>query len=108
MREMQISYPEVRQLRIYAVPIERSGSKDSEAEKAGLAVVMTDFTDELDDLNAKIESEKVSSIMDLAAGVAHELGNPFKFDKYPPSAFTKKLEEQRPRSENGKIIEILH
>ena len=76
MREMQISYPEVRQLRIYAVPIERSGSKDSEAEKAGLAVVMTDFTDELDDLNAKIESEKVSSIMDLAAGVAHELGNP--------------------------------
>ena len=76
MREMQISYPEVRQLRIYAVPIERSVSKNDESEKAGLAVVMTDFTEELDDLNAKIESEKVSSIMDLAAGVAHELGNP--------------------------------
>ena len=76
MREMQISYPEVRQLRIYAVPIERSGSKETEGGKAGLAVVMTDFTEELDDLNAKIESEKVSSIMDLAAGVAHELGNP--------------------------------
>jgi signal transduction histidine kinase len=76
MREMQISYPEVRQLRIYAVPIERSGSQETEGGKAGLAVVMTDFTEELDDLNAKIESEKVSSIMDLAAGVAHELGNP--------------------------------
>ena len=76
VREMQISYPELRQLRIYAVPIERSGTQEAEGVKAGLAVVMTDFTEELDDLNAKIESEKVSSIMDLAAGVAHELGNP--------------------------------
>ena len=67
MREMQISYPETRQLRIYAVPIERSGSQETEGSKAGLAVVMTDFTEELDDLNAKIESEKVSAIMDLAA-----------------------------------------
>jgi nitrogen fixation/metabolism regulation signal transduction histidine kinase len=76
MREMQITYPETRQLRIYAVPIERSDQKDEKSNKAGLAVVMTDVTEELDDLNAKIESEKVSSIMDLAAGVAHELGNP--------------------------------
>ena len=76
VREMQISYPELRQLRIYAVPIERSGTQEAEGDKASLAVVMTDFTEELDDLNAKIESEKVSSIMDLAAGVAHELGNP--------------------------------
>lgn len=76
MREMQITYPETRQLRIYAVPIERSDQKDEASNKAGLAVVMTDVTEELDDLNAKIESEKVSSIMDLAAGVAHELGNP--------------------------------
>ena len=76
MREMQITYPEVRQLRIYAVPIERSEEADNTAEKAGLAVVMSDITEEMDDLNAKIESEKVSSIMDLAAGVAHELGNP--------------------------------
>ena len=77
MREMQITYPETRQLRLYAVPIERSDQKDEALNKAGLAVVMTDVTEELDDFNAKIESEKVSSIMDLAAGVAHELGNIF-------------------------------
>ena len=76
MREMQITYPEKRHLRIYAVPIEKSDSKEEKHEKVGLAVVMTDVTKELDDINAKIESEKVSSIMDLAAGVAHELGNP--------------------------------
>ena len=36
MREMQISYPEVRQLRIYAVPIERSGSQETEGGKQDL------------------------------------------------------------------------
>ena len=55
------------------MPIEKSDSKEEKHEKVGLAVVMTDVTEELDDINAKIESEKVSSIMDLAAGVAHEL-----------------------------------
>jgi signal transduction histidine kinase len=37
---------------------------------------MTDVTEEKDKLKAQIESERISSIMDLAAGVAHELGNP--------------------------------
>jgi signal transduction histidine kinase len=103
MREMQISYPEVRQLRIYAVPIERSGSQETEGGKAGLAVVMTDFTEELDDLNAKIESERVSSIMDLAAGVAHELGNPLNSYQHPPTSLAAKLKKVGIRFQNHKV-----
>ena len=34
------------------------------------------MTEEKVNLEARLESERVSSIMDLAAGVAHELGNP--------------------------------
>ena len=34
-------------------------SKGEMTVKVGLAVVMTDVTEELDDLNAKIESEKI-------------------------------------------------
>ena len=75
VREMKISYPEHRHVRIYAVPIEDSSVKTKE-EKFGLTIVITDVTEEKVNLEARLESERISSIMDLAAGVAHELGNP--------------------------------
>jgi signal transduction histidine kinase len=76
IREMQISYPEKRQIRAYAVPIGDSIGQETSNNKVGTAIVMTDVTEEKDKLKAQIESERISSIMDLAAGVAHELGNP--------------------------------
>jgi two-component system, sporulation sensor kinase E len=76
VREVLISYPDKRYLRIYAVPIEGTISEKSSSQDAGLAVVLTDITEEKTNVEEQIENEKVSSIMDLAAGVAHELGNP--------------------------------
>ncbi len=76
VREVLISYPDKRYLRIYAVPIEGTVSEKSSSQDAGLAVVLTDITEEKTNVEEQIENEKVSSIMDLAAGVAHELGNP--------------------------------
>ena len=76
VREMHISYPEHRQIRVYAVPIDETSMHGDIKNKVGMAIIMTDVTEEKDNLKAQIESEKVSSIMDLAAGVAHELGNP--------------------------------
>ncbi len=76
VREVLISYPDKRYLRIYAVPIEGTVSEKSSSQDAGIAVVLTDITEEKTNVEEQIENEKVSSIMDLAAGVAHELGNP--------------------------------
>ena len=76
VREVLISYPDKRYLRIYAVPIEGTVSEKSPSQDAGLAVVLTDITEEKTNVEEQIENEKVSSIMDLAAGVAHEMGNP--------------------------------
>ena len=76
VREVLISYPDKRYLRVYAVPIEGTASEKSSSQDAGLAVVLTDITEEKTNVEEQIENEKVSSIMDLAAGVAHELGNP--------------------------------
>jgi two-component system, sporulation sensor kinase E len=75
VREMKISYPELRYVRIYAVPIEDNSSKPN-ADKVGMTIIITDVTEDKVNLEAQLESERISSIMDLAAGVAHELGNP--------------------------------
>jgi len=76
VREILINYPEKRYLRVYAVPIEGTVSEEPSMQDAGLAVVLTDVTEEKTNVEEQIENEKISSIMDLAAGVAHELGNP--------------------------------
>lgn len=72
-REVELSYPEHRFVRLYMVPIDAQvGHNDS----GGYVVVLSDVTEEKVSMEEMIESERVSSIMRLAAGVAHELGNP--------------------------------
>jgi signal transduction histidine kinase len=76
-RELELSYPEPRAVRLYLVPFVPGatlGAPPSEARR--FAVVLTDITRDKLDTDQRIESERVGSIVLLAAGVAHELGNP--------------------------------
>ncbi|MFA6288351.1 MAG: ATP-binding protein [Opitutaceae bacterium] len=71
-REIELTYPEPRIVRLYMVPFKGEGSG---AERR-FAVILTDITSEKQSTEDRIESERTSSILLLAAGVAHELGNP--------------------------------
>lgn len=71
-REFELTYPEPRILRLYMVPFRVSGA----APTRRFAVILSDVTKERQSTEARIESERTSSILLLAAGVAHELGNP--------------------------------
>jgi len=80
-REIELSYPEPRAVRLYLVPFaaEVGGDETGEVisgETRRFAVVLTDVTRDKLDTDQRIESERVASIVLLAAGVAHELGNP--------------------------------
>ena len=71
-REFELTYPEARIVRLYMVPF-RGG--DTEGGRR-FAVILSDVTREKASTEERIENERTSSILLLAAGVAHELGNP--------------------------------
>lgn len=72
-REVELSYPEHRFVRLYMVPIDAQvGHNDS----GSMVVVLSDVTEEKVSMEERIEGERIASIMRLSAGVAHELGNP--------------------------------
>ncbi len=70
-REIEISYPEHRFLALYLAPLENPTDG-----RTGVVMILRDVTQERDHEAELVESERLNAILMLAAGVAHEIGNP--------------------------------
>jgi two-component system, sporulation sensor kinase E len=70
-RELEVFYPQQRYLNFYLVPLE-----DKDTSLMGFAIIFHDLTARRAQAREAIESEKLNAVTLLAAGVAHELGNP--------------------------------
>ena len=71
-RELEVRYPEPRVLRVHLARVADAHS----AERTRRVAVLSDVTAERTQTEDRVESERIDSIMALAAGVAHEVGNP--------------------------------
>jgi PAS domain S-box-containing protein len=71
-REFELTYPEQRTVRLYMMPFRGDGRSKTRR----YVVILTDITRDKAATGRQIEDERMSSILLLAAGVAHELGNP--------------------------------
>jgi len=75
-RDLEIFYPDHRFLNFYVTPLMSDGGGDSNPELVGRAIILRDITEERREAQETIESERISAVTLLAAGVAHEIGNP--------------------------------
>jgi PAS domain S-box-containing protein len=89
-RDMEIFYPHNRFINFYVAPISlerrdeddrrvrrRSRRASSEgADVVGYAIILRDITETRRTTEQTIESERLNALTLLAAGVAHEIGNP--------------------------------
>ena len=71
-QELEVFYPRQRFLNFYIVPL----LDEAHSVVTGLAVILRDVTETRRRTETTIESEKISALTLLAAGVAHEIGNP--------------------------------
>ena len=81
-RDMEIFYPSNKFINFYIVPLlmerrEKTGrGAFSHAEPVGHAMILRDITESRRSAEKTIESERFNALTLLAAGVAHEIGNP--------------------------------
>lgn len=91
--DLQINYPDKRFLNIYICPISENPNESL------FALILSDTTEDRLNTQELIENEKLSSIFMLAAGVAHELGNPLNSINIHLQLIQRQLEKlQLPQS----------
>jgi two-component system, sporulation sensor kinase E len=83
--DIEIFYPQNRFINFYVVPLiiepRRTGDKVGRrkadlARQVGYAIILRDITESRRSAEQTIESERLNALTLLAAGVAHEIGNP--------------------------------
>jgi signal transduction histidine kinase len=70
-REIEVTYPDHRFVEFYVVPL-----SVVEEHEQGAVVIFRDVTRDRETTAESIESERLKALTLLAAGVAHEIGNP--------------------------------
>lgn len=94
-QEIEIFYPERRYLSFYLLPAPEPPSLGNDDQLLA-TLIFHDITERLQDNEKAVETQRVTAITQLAAGVAHELGNPLNALSIRLQLLKRKLERGSP------------
>lgn len=97
LREFEISYPERKMLSAQIIPF-------NFGESGTFALILNDITREKLSTEERIESEKLSSLLNLASGVAHEIGNPLNSINIHLQLVLRRLKKMQAGDKSDDII----
>ncbi len=101
-REIEVTYPEHRFLSLYAVPL-----SEHEVQTKGVLVLLRDVTRDRREEASTLESERINAIKLLAAGVAHEIGNPLNALNIHLQLLMRELEGVEGVELRGELMELV-
>ena len=103
-REIEINYPEHRIVAVSGRPLDVDG-----LDISGILVILRDITKERQEEASTLESERSDAVKLLAAGVAHEIGNPLNALNIHLQLLSRELhdvQEVELRDSLGELVDI--
>ncbi len=102
-RDLEVFYPENRYLNFYIKPVEQKG----EPESTAYVMLVRDITESRQGEEEKLESERAGALTMLAAGVAHEIGNPLNSMNIHLQLLERKLKKAVPELYEAELRELI-
>lgn len=103
-RDLEIFYPDNRYLNFYLSPIK---PEESASDTVGWVMLVRDLTTTRREAEQTLESERLNALTLLAAGVAHEIGNPLNSLDIHLQLMSRKL-RKLPPGDRGPLEEHLN
>jgi two-component system, sporulation sensor kinase E len=100
-REIEINYPAHRFIHFYAMPF-----NGPDANVKSVLIILRDVSNERKQEASAMESERINAIKNLAAGLAHEIGNPLNALNIHLQLLSRELREVKDEAVRKSLQEL--